>query len=238
MNRRTLLASTAALIASPAAALSVRGKLPWRPDAGEPPKAIDPVGLAFLTPEEADMLGALVDRLIPPDANTPGGLDIGCVTFIDRQLAGPFGNSAGLYMRPPFADGAPTQGDQSPLTPAQRYRQALAALSQHVHQSFAGKRVSELSVDQLDTLLIGLEKGSTQLPGTSGKAFFEMLLKNTKEGFLSDPVYGGNRNMAAWRMMGFPGARYDYRDWITRHNERYPLPPVGIQGRPEWAVSR
>ncbi len=35
-------------------------------------------------------------------------------------------------------------------------------------------------------------------------------------------------------MIGFPGARYDYRDWIDRHNERYPLPPVSIVGRPEW----
>ena len=238
MHRRRLLASTAALLASPAVAASIRGRLPWRPNAGEPPTPVSPVGLEYLTPEEADILGALVDRLIPPDANTPGGLDIGCVTYIDRQLAGPYGSSAGLYMRPPFIDGSPTQGDQSPLTPAQRYRQGLAALALHVRQGFGGQRVSQLSVDQLNQLLTGLERGTVQLSGASGRAFFDLLLKNTKEGFFADPVYGGNRDMAAWRMIGFPGARYDHRDWITRHNERYPLPPVGIEGRPDWAAPR
>ena len=36
------------------------------------------------------------------------------------------------------------------------------------------------------------------------------------------------------QLIGFAGARYDFRDWVDRHNERYPLPPVGITGRPEW----
>ena len=70
--------------------------------------------------------------------------------------------------------------------------------------------------------------------GTNGRAFFELLLQNTREGFFADPVYGGNRNMVGWKMIGYPGSRYDYRDWVERHNERYPLPPVGISGRPEW----
>ncbi|MBV9727128.1 MAG: gluconate 2-dehydrogenase subunit 3 family protein, partial [Gammaproteobacteria bacterium] len=46
--------------------------------------------------------------------------------------------------------------------------------------------------------------------------------------------YGGNRDMCSWKMIGFPGARYDYRDWVGRHNERYPYPPVSIAGRPDW----
>ena len=46
--------------------------------------------------------------------------------------------------------------------------------------------------------------------------------------------YGGNRDMVAWRMIGFPGARYNYLDWVHRHNERFPLPPVSITGRAEW----
>jgi gluconate 2-dehydrogenase gamma chain len=35
-------------------------------------------------------------------------------------------------------------------------------------------------------------------------------------------------------MIGFPGAHYDYRDWVGRHNERVTLAPVGIAGRPDW----
>jgi gluconate 2-dehydrogenase gamma chain len=61
-----------------------------------------------------------------------------------------------------------------------------------------------------------------------------MLLQNTLEGFFADPVYGGNRDMAGWRLIGFPGARYDYRPFVGRHGEAYPLPPVGLMGRREW----
>ena len=50
-------------------------------------------------------------------------------------------------------------------------------------------------------------------------------------GFFADPIYGGNRDMVAWKMIGYPGARYNYLDWIDRHNERFPLPPVSL----DWA---
>ena len=56
------------------------------------------------------------------------------------------------------------------------------------------------------------------------------------EGFFSDPIYGGNRDMAAWKMIGFPGARYDSAPYVARHDQPYPLPPVGIGGRPDWSV--
>ena len=32
------------------------------------------------------------------------------------------------------------------------------------------------------------------------------------EGYFADPIYGGNRDMAGWKLVGFPGVRYDYRD--------------------------
>ncbi len=236
LNRRSLLAGTASVLcwSWAAQATTIRGALPWRPDAGTPPPQVGPGIWVYFTPEEGGAIEALVDRLIPPDPTTPGGKDAGCAVFIDRQLAGPYGRSEGLYMRPPFMEGLPTQGPQSPLTPAARYRQALAALDAHCRAAYAGKRVPELDDATRDGLLTGLEKDQLKLEGTSGKAFFELLVKNTQEGFLSDPTYGGNRDMAGWRMIGFPGARYDYSDWVLRHNERYPLPPVSIQGRAEW----
>jgi len=39
----------------------------------------------------------------------------------------------------------------------------------------------------------------------------------TVEGFFSDPVYGGNRDMVAWRMIGFPGAYAPYYDLVQQH---------------------
>jgi gluconate 2-dehydrogenase gamma chain len=66
------------------------------------------------------------------------------------------------------------------------------------------------------------------------KAFFTLLFQNVIEGYFADPIYGGNRDMGAWRMIGFPGARYDLTPWVSRYGEAYPLPPVGLTGRPEW----
>ncbi len=85
-------------------------------------------------------------------------------------------------------------------------------------------------------MLSALEKGEAQLKGgVAAKAFFGLLWQNTVEGFFADPIYGGNRDMAGWRLIGFPGARYDYRDFVVRHDEAYPLPPVALNGRREWS---
>jgi gluconate 2-dehydrogenase gamma chain len=236
LRRRELLATTAVALAfsgTTAEALVVQGNLPWAPFAGTPPKAVQPGPWVFFTAEEGAAVEALVDRLIPPDPQTPGGKDAGCAVFIDRQLAGPYGSHEGLYMRGPFADGTPEQGLQSPVTPAERYRQSLAALDNYCRATY-GTPFARLSDDQKDKVISGLEQGSVKLDGANAQVFFGQLLTNTQEGFFADPVYGGNRDMVGWKMIGFPGARYDYRDWVERHNERYPLPPVGITGRPEW----
>lgn len=238
LHRRALLAGTAAcIITASARAAVIKGALPWSADAINPPQQIRPGPWAFFTPDEGSAVEALMDRLIPPDDHWPGAKDAGCAVYLDRQLAGPYGTAQGLYMRPPFAEGAPTQGPQSPLTPAQRYRSGLAALAAHVKAGFAGKQVHELPAATLDDLLRAMEKGSLALVDVSSKALFEHLLKNTQEGYFADPLYGGNKDMAGWRMIGFPGARYDYRDWVSHHNERYPLPPVSIYGRAEWSAA-
>jgi gluconate 2-dehydrogenase gamma chain len=54
------------------------------------------------------------------------------------------------------------------------------------------------------------------------------------EGFFADPIYGGNRDMAGWKLVGFPGVRYDFRDVMEKPNQAYTLPPVSMQGRPAW----
>jgi len=53
-------------------------------------------------------------------------------------------------------------------------------------------------------------------------------LKMSIEGFFSDPVYGGNKNMAAWRMIGFPGAYSDYFEAIDRQGLKFDRPPMSL----------
>lgn len=241
ITRRRLLASTVGLsiagLGAPALGRNyVGGSLPWEPADTSPPVPVRPGPWLYFTAEEAAAVEAIVDRLIPPGDSGPGGKQAGCAVFIDRQLAGPFGDSRWLYMRPPFVQGTPSQGLQSPILPKERYRRSLAELDEHCKTFFAGAGFAALSAVQQEEVLIGLEKGAIMPNDGGGKVFFETILANTIEGFFSDPIYGGNRDMAGWRLVGFPGARYDYRDHVSRHNEPYPLPPVSILGRSDWSV--
>ncbi len=178
----------------------------------------------FFTPAEAATIEAVADRFIPPDETTAGGKDAGCAVFVDRQLAGPYGSRRGLYVSPPFLKGEKNQGPQDQDNPAAIYRKALAALDAYARQH-KGDIFARLSPSDQDEILKGLERGDVKLEGVDGQSFFETLLKAIQEGFFADPIYGGNRDMCAWKMIGFPGARYDYRDWIGRHNQRFPLQP-------------
>ena len=64
--------------------------------------------------------------------------------------------------------------------------------------------------------VIGMEKNAIQFATVPAPVFFSQLLANTKEGYIADPLYGGNRGMAAWKWIGFPGARADFTDWIDQ----------------------
>jgi gluconate 2-dehydrogenase gamma chain len=241
ITRRRLLSSTAMLLVASFGSRALGrnfpgGVLPWEPSETQPPIPVRPGPWLYFTADEAAAIEAIVDRLVPPDESGPGGKEAGCAVFIDRQLAGSFGDYRRLYMVAPFIAGTPSQGPQSPILPKERYRVSLAALDEYCKAAFAGKGFVTLEAPQQDLVLSGLEKDEIKLKGISGKEFFETILQNAMEGFFADPIYGGNRDMAGWKLIGFPGARYDYRDHVGKHNQPYPLPPVSILGRSDWSI--
>lgn len=213
----------------------IQGGLPWKPGSADPPARVTPSGWKFFTTQEAATVEALVERLIPADELSLSGKDCGCAVYIDRQVAGPYGRSDGLYMSGPFQQGTKQQGPQSAATPAQNYRKGLAALDKTCQAKYGGKHFVDLTGDQKDDTIKGLEDGSFKLDGADAQDFFKMILKDTQTGFLADPIYGGNKNMASWKMIGFPGAHYDYRSWIDKHNQPVALRPVGIADHPNWS---
>lgn len=236
IHRRQLLATAAYIAAGTVAAKAhlIAGALPWHPDAGAPPTRVRPGPWLYFTADEAAAVEAIADRIIPPDPQTPGGKDAGCAVYLDRQLAGPYGRSEGDYLKGPFMHGLKVQGPQSPDGPAKEYRTWLAALDTYCHAQHGGKRFAALNDADKDALLSDLETGKVKLDSADGTKFFAQILKDIQTGFFADPIYGGNRDMAAWKMIGFPGTRYNYLDWIDRHNERFPLPPVSLAGRAAW----
>lgn len=188
------------------------------------------VGPLYLNDGEKRFLDAAVERLIPGDPGHPGAREAGVTVFIDRQLSGPYGMAETWYMRGPWPTGDEEQGWQSKLTPAQMYRAAIRDIQSHCQQKY-GKHYEALSAEQQDGVLHGLETGHIDLPDTSAKQFFELLWANTQQGFLADPMYGGNRDFAGWKLVGFPGPRYNYVNEIEQYGKPYTLPTVGLKGR-------
>jgi gluconate 2-dehydrogenase gamma chain len=203
------------------------------PQAGSPAAAAPasaPVSHAytFFTPPEAALIEAAVDRLIPADDLTPGGTDCGVAIFIDRQLAGAWGTGDKTYMQGPWQKGAPTQGYQSPLTPAEFFRAGIAATNAYCRKTLQ-KDFDRLTTDQQVKLLQDLEQGKVTLDGVSGQEFFNLLLATAMQGFFADPVYGGNRDKVSWKMVGFPGAVAIYSEHIkTYRNKKYDVEPKSI----------
>src|SRR5690242_11527200 len=159
MRRRGFLASAAWLVLTGVSAHArvISGRLPWEPNAGDPPPAVRPGAWYYFTTDEARAVEALADRIIPPDHQWAGGKDSGCAIYLDRQMAGPYGQGEGLYNRPPFMPGTKQQGPQSKDSLAQRYRDGLAALDKYCKANKSGKAFADLSGEEQDALLQDLE---------------------------------------------------------------------------------
>ncbi|MBN3779645.1 MULTISPECIES: gluconate 2-dehydrogenase subunit 3 family protein [Burkholderia] len=184
----------------------------------------------YFTLDEWNFVLAAADLLIPHDDEGPGALDLNVPVFIDKQLETGYGYAAHWYMQGPFRAGSPLFGYQSRLTPREVYRAGIKAVNARCMDEFAGKRFADLPVAEQTSVLMRLESGAMAFDDISSTDFFAFLLENTREGYLSDPIHGGNKEMGSWKMIGFPGARADFLDWVGT-GKRYPFGPVGIEGQ-------
>src|SRR5262245_2997073 len=138
--------------------------------------------LENLTAAEADLLDAIVARLIPTDANGPGATEARAVHYIDRALGGPLASSR------------------------QAYTSGLAALDRYARAS-RGKAFTELAPIDQDSVLIDVETGAATGFTGSSAAFFALVLNHTHQGTFGDPYYGGNADFVGWDLVGYPGVR-------------------------------
>jgi gluconate 2-dehydrogenase gamma chain len=174
---------------------------------------------------------AACDRLIPADDVGPGALQAGVPEFIDRHMQTPYAAGDIWYMQGPFVEAAPQFGYQGRLPVRDILRVGMKAIDTSCQKTFNGKTFAQLEhVDQEKTLK-DAEAGSLKLENISAKEFFNQLLGETRMGYFCDPKHGGNKNMAAWKMIGYPGMRADYTDWVEVRDRPYPLPPVDLSGK-------
>lgn len=185
--------------------------------------------LSFFTQPEAQDVEAFTARLIPGSADDPGAREACVTNFIDRKLAEHKSFATTTYFRPPFAkpakdhppgfadgtiyvseDDLPRYGFQSSLTPQQTYRLGLKELDAY-SRSLHGKPFRALSDGQQDAIIGDLEDDKVKsFEKPTGGGFFDLLQKDTLDGMFADPIYGGNRDFAGWRLIGYPGAQRSY----------------------------
>lgn len=181
-----------------------------------------------LTEAEAAFLKAAADTIIPADALSPSASDCGVIDFIDCELAGPYGEGARLYRDGPIVKGKPEHGYQLGLSPREFFQQGIAAAEAWTTQSF-GRAFAELSEADRQAALQAMEHGKAPFADFDAGAFFEALITIVMEGFFSDPYYGGNRDMAGWKMLGYPGLPADYHAAIEKYRgKRYTVAPRSI----------
>ena len=138
--------------------------------------------LETLTPVEADILDAIVARIIPSDSNGPGATEARAARYIDRALGGALASARDVY------------------------RQGLAAIDAYARSS-KGAAFTQLSPQNQDAVLTDMERNAaTGFPGGSAP-FFNLVLVHTIQGTFCDPFYGGNDRFVGWDLLGYPGVR-------------------------------
>jgi gluconate 2-dehydrogenase gamma chain len=168
------------------------------------------VPLRFFTEQEAVVVAAACERIFPSDASGPGATQAGVAIYIDRQLAGPYGQDKYRYTKGPWIETVPEHGYQGKENPRDTYRQGIRELG-----NFAG-----LPVEEQNRKLASIEKTH----------FFQLLRAHTIEGMFCDPMHGGNAGMIGWQLVGYPGPRMSYRDEIERHyGEHHNVAPASLQ---------
>jgi gluconate 2-dehydrogenase gamma chain len=169
------------------------------------PDTPTPVPYQSLSPNEATFIEALVDVLCPADEYSPRGVDCGLATYIDRQLAGPYGKGDGRYQHGPFRDGKPEFGLQGPLTPEQFCKAGIAAANGACMRD-RGKTFDQLAPADADEFLKAVQADHVHNDGISLALWFnEVVYRLFVEACFADPMYGGNRNAVFWKMIGYPG---------------------------------
>jgi gluconate 2-dehydrogenase gamma chain len=174
-------------------------------------------GYQLLSLEEAAFTEALVDHMWPKDQLSVSGTELGIANFIDRQLAGAFGQGDRLYLQGPFRKGKPQHGYQLPLTPTEYYKGGLSAASNACRKRF-NRSFEKLEAAEREQFLQDLAGGKVTDGPLNLAAWFNGLVYPLFErGAFADPIYGGNRNKIAWKMIGYPGLPAVYGQDVVRY---------------------
>ncbi|HZO96969.1 MAG TPA: gluconate 2-dehydrogenase subunit 3 family protein [Gaiellaceae bacterium] len=155
-----------------------------------------------LSAQQSAVLEALVERLVPADGNGPGAKEAGAAAYIERSLDG--GLAGGLKAVAPL------------------YSAGLSAVDAYA-QSAYGAAFTALPPEKQDAVLNDLAADKATGFDPSSSAFFETVREHTLQGMFCDPIYGGNKDFAGWKLLRYPGVKMP----VSPHDQR-----VGVAVKP------
>lgn len=184
-------------------------------------------GLVTLATDEATTLEAALELIIPTDSNGPGAKTAGAIYFIDGQLTGEYGTSGMMYMNGPFVppglqgtltvegityphgspDHAVTAGThyQYPMNLRYFWKYGISALQDYASTTYGSKFEDLTAKDQTQVLTDLWNNKPLYFNGIVPSDFVYELFFMAWSGFLTDPLYGGNRGLVGWDLVGFNG---------------------------------
>lgn len=162
----------------------------------------------FFSDEHAATVAAFAERLMPGAPGSPGAHDANVTNYIDLALAGAYADQQDFY------------------------RRGLAQLDAHCRKTYDQPFV-KLSGAQQDEVIGALEQGkASEFEFPTAQAFFNTLRTHTMEGMFADPVYGGNKDFAGWKLVGFPGTQLYYTPADLASKEAFTRAPIiGLQAQ-------
>ena len=163
---------------------------------------------AFFNDDDSRTIVAFTERLMPGEPGKPGATDADVLNYIDLALAGAYSDQQYFY------------------------RQGLVQLDAHCAQAY-GKPFRRLTAAAQDECIGALEAGKAPaFVWPTAAAFFNTVRTHTLEGMFADPVYGGNKNFAGWRLVGFPGAQPIFTQEDMASPQAFTREPIiGLQAR-------
>jgi gluconate 2-dehydrogenase gamma chain len=161
---------------------------------------------AFFNDDDRLTITAFAERLMPGAPGKPGARDAGVTNYIDHALSGAYANQQDFY------------------------RRGLAALDAHSRQTHKDP-FRRLTAAQQDEVVGALEQGKApSFTWPSAQAFFNTVRNHLMEGMFADPIYGGNKDFAGWRLIGFPGAQPEFTAADMRSTQPFTRRPIiGLQ---------
>jgi hypothetical protein len=163
---------------------------------------------AFFNDDDTATVAAFTERLMPGAPGKPGAKDAGVLNYIDLALSGAYADQQDFY------------------------RRGLAALDGYCRKTY-NVPFAKLDAAKQDEVLGALEQGKASgFTWPTQQAFFNTLRTHTMEGMFADPIYGGNKDFAGWRLIGFPGAQPVFSPEDMASKEAFTrVPIIGLQSQ-------